>query len=168
MATILRHRDQLRWKDGVLYRHSTLAGGVPTERLLAPAALHNTILRAFHDEMGHFGARRTLKLIQPLFFWPNMETSVNLWCQQCRRCSVGKRPNRHTKPPMGTLKATAPLEVIAMDFTVLEQSSSGYENVLILTDVFTKFAWAIPTKDQRADTVAKALVKYLITPFGAH
>ena len=167
VATILRHWDQLRWKDGVLYRHSTLPGGVPTERLLAPAALHNTILRAFHDEMGHFGARRTLKLIQPLFFWPNMETSVNLWCQQCRRCSVGKRPNRHTKPPMGTLKATAPLEVIAMDFTVLEQSSSGYENVLILTDVFTKFAWAIPTKDQRADTVAKALVKYLITPFGA-
>lgn len=46
-----------------------------------------------------------------------------------------------------------------MDFTILEKSSDGRENVLVLTDVFTKFTQAIPTKDQKATTVAKVLVK---------
>ena len=54
-----------------------------------------------------------------------------------------------------------------MDFTVFKQSSDGYENVLVLTDVFTKYTWAIPTRDQHAETVAKMLVKHLIIPFGA-
>ncbi|XP_038062329.1 uncharacterized protein LOC119732798 [Patiria miniata] len=167
VAAILKHWNQLLCKDGVLYRRSTFRGGVQSERLVTPAQLQDIVLSSFHDDMGHFGARRTLKLIQPLFFWPKMESSIRSWCQRCERCAVGKRPVRHTKPPMGNLRATAPLEVIAMDFTVLEQSSSGYENVLVLTDVFTKFAWAIPTRNQRADTVARALVKHLITPFGA-
>ena len=167
VATILKHWDQLQLKDGVLYRQSTFPGGRKCERFVVPARLQEVVLRSFHDNMGHFGAKRTLKLIQPLFFWPNMERAVRVWCQQCVRCGVSKQPNRHTKPPMGTLRATAPLEVVAMDFTVLEPSSSGHENVLIFTDVFTKFAWAIPTRDQRAETVARALVKHLITPFGA-
>jgi hypothetical protein len=45
-----------------------------------------------------------------------------------------------------------------MDFTILEKSSDGRENVLVLTDVFTKFTHAIPTRDQKATTVAKVLV----------
>ena len=53
-----------------------------------------------------------------------------------------------------------------MDFTVLEASDDGYENLLIFTDVFTKYAWAVTTRDQRASTVAKALVKHVITPYG--
>ena len=41
-----------------------------------------------------------------------------------------------------------PLEILAIDFPVLEKSSSGIENVLVLIDVFTKFTQAISTKDQ--------------------
>ena len=59
------------------------------------------------------------------------------------------------------------MEIVAMDFTVLEPSSDGHENVLVLTDVFTKFAWAIPTRNQKACTVGRVLIKHLITPFGA-
>lgn len=42
------------------------------------------------------------------------------------------------------------LEILAIDSTVLERGSSG---TLVLTDVFTKFTQAIPTKDQKATTV---------------
>ncbi|VDI19544.1 Hypothetical predicted protein [Mytilus galloprovincialis] len=46
-----------------------------------------------------------------------------------------------------------------MDFTVLEKSSDGRENVLVLTDMFTKFTQSFPTRDQKATTVAKVLVE---------
>ena len=42
----------------------------------------------------------------------------------------------------------------------------GEKNVLALTDVFTKFKVAIPTRDQKAVTVAKALVKEWFCKFG--
>jgi hypothetical protein len=41
---------------------------------------------------------------------------------------------------MGSLIACKPLDILAMDFTILENSSDGRENLLVLTDVFTKFA----------------------------
>lgn len=67
---------------------------------------------------------------------------------------------------MGSLTAKRPLEVLAMDFTVLERSNSGIENVLVLTDVFTKSTQTVTTKDQKAVTVAKALVKEWFVRFG--
>ena len=67
---------------------------------------------------------------------------------------------------MGSLLATKPLEVLAMDFTLLEPASDGRENVQVLTDVFTKFTIAIPIRDQRASTVVKTLVKDWLLVYG--
>ena len=53
-----------------------------------------------------------------------------------------------------------------MDFTQLEPASDGRENVLVLTDVFTKFTVAVPTRDQRASTVVKALVQEWFLTYG--
>ena len=41
------------------------------------------------------------------------------------------------------------------DFTKLERAC-GKEDVLLITDVFTKFTVAVPTKDQTAQTIANA------------
>ena len=67
-------------------------------------------------------------------------------------------PNPKIRPPMGNLLATKPLEILAIDFTILEPATDGRENVLVMTDVFTKFTCAVPTRDQKAITTAKVLV----------
>ena len=67
---------------------------------------------------------------------------------------------------MGRLSATRPLELLAIDFTVLEPLSNGRENVLVITDVFTKYTVAVATCNQRADTVARILVNEWFLVFG--
>ena len=55
--------------------------------------------------------------------------------------------------------AARPLEIVAMDFTQLEKSTSGIENVLVFTDVFTKYTITIQTRDQTAKMVSRLFVR---------
>ena len=45
-----------------------------------------------------------------------------------------------------------------MDFTNVNKSETGIENILVLIDAYSKFIVALPTKDQKVTTVAKILV----------
>ena len=60
----------------------------------------------------------------------------------------------------------APLHMVAMDFLTLGRPVDRYQNILVLTDLFTKYAWAVPTTDQTAVTTARVLWKAVIQPFG--
>lgn len=70
-------------------------------------------------------------------------------------------PHPRIPSPMGNLLATKSFEVLATDFTFLKQSSDGGElNVLVMTDVFSKFTVVvIPTRGQKPVIAAKVLVK---------
>ncbi|CAG2220737.1 unnamed protein product [Mytilus edulis] len=74
-------------------------------------------------------------------------------------------PQPAIRPAMGHLIANRPLQILAIDFTVLEPAH-GKENVLVMTDIFTKFTRAVPTKDQKADTVANVLLTEWFCVYG--
>ena len=95
-----------------------------------------------------------------------MLDSVKEHCRHCQRCLTTKRPAVPIHQPPGHLVATQPLEVVAMDFLKLDRASDGREDVLIMTDVFTKWTVAIPTKDQTAQSVVKALIADWIMHYG--
>lgn len=75
-------------------------------------------------------------------------------------------PQPKIHPPMKPFLVSRPLEVVAVDYTALEPASDGRENVLNVTDVFAKFTQAFPTRDQRADTTDKILLKELFIKYG--
>ena len=81
--------------------------------------------------------------------WPmkSRSTVPDVIAARCHRCQTAKKPGASIRQPPGHLLATAPLEMVAMDFTKLEYASDGREDVLILTDVFTKWTVAITTRD---------------------
>lgn len=56
--------------------------------------------------------------------------------------------------------------MIGLDFLSLGRPTDAYQNVLVATDLFTRFAWAIPTRDQTAQTTVRALCTHVSQPSG--
>ena len=136
------------------------------EQIVLPSSMQSMLLTTVHNQNGHQGEERTYALAQQRCYWPGMFNDVKTWVKNCKNCAVAKQPSVKPRNPLGHLLATRPLEVIAIDFTVIEQSSDRIENVLVITDVFSKYTIAVSTKDQTARTTAIVLVKQWFVKFG--
>lgn len=58
---------------------------------------------------------------------------------------------------MQDIQTTFLLELVHMDYLSIKPDNHDTRNILVVTGHFTKFAVAVPTKDQKAKTTAKAL-----------
>ena len=135
-------------------------------QLLLPYSQRARVLENLHDDVGHQGIPRTEALVRERCYWLGIHNYVKDWINNCERCVKSKMPHVPVRTPLGHLTATRPLQIVAMDYTVLEPSSDGRENVLVLTDVFTKYTIAVATRNQRAETVARVLVNEWFFVFG--
>lgn len=69
----------------------------------------------------------------------------------CVICSL-QRERVEPRVPVNPIAASWPLEVIGLDFLSLGRPTDTYQNILVATDLFTRFVWAIPTHDQTPQT----------------
>lgn len=88
-------------------------------------------------------------------------------CSSCPRYNLHKSPTIATQGPLVPITTSCPLELLAMDFLKLPLSKDGHQYVLVVTDHFSKYAWAIPTRDQSVTTTAKVLWKHVIRYVGS-
>ncbi len=163
---LLKEWRRLVVKDGILYRQVKDVKGQFVAQLLLPEKMRLLVKISLHDDSGHLGFDRTLNLFRERFFWPRMHKEIKSWCEQCERCCLRKTPTAGNRAPLVSIHTNVPMELICMDFLVLEKSKGGIENVLVVTDHFSRFAQAYPTKDQKAVTVAKVLWKNFFCRFG--
>ena len=167
VKVLLRQSKHLVLYESVLYREVNDPKLGCLRQLVLPASLKSKVLTSLHDDFGHQGEERTLSLARLRCYWPYMYRDIKNWIQGCERCSISKSPIPAIRNPLGHLIASRPLEIVAIDFTLLEPSTDHTENVLVITDVFSKFTVAVPTKDQTAKTSAAALVKEWFQKYGA-
>ena len=83
-----------------------------------------------------------------------------------KRCKQAKGPYNDPNVKQGSLIANHPLEILCLDFTTMDHSKDGKENVLVMTDVFSNFTVAVVTPNQQAKTVTKALVDRWFYTYG--
>ena len=167
VLALIQQWDRLVDRDGVLYRRiSRSDGGEPIFQVLLPIVLKEQTLRQLHQAHGHQGMERTTELVRQRCYWPGMSSDIQRWVRECEICQTAKDSAPVPHSYMGHLLASKPNETEAIDFTVLEPTRSGVENVLIMTDVFTKYTLAFPTRDQRAITVAQILTREWFFKFG--
>ena len=93
-----------------------------------------------------------------------MARDVENWCKQCPRCL--RRKAAGTTAPLVNIVTSQPLELVCMDYLTVETSSGGYQHMLVIMDHFTRYAQAIPTRNQTARTTAEALFNSFVVHYG--
>ncbi|MCW4344300.1 MAG: RNase H-like domain-containing protein, partial [Candidatus Thiodiazotropha endolucinida] len=156
--------EQYKLIDGVLYK-KVVVKKEEVNRLCLPKALQEDIFKAYHDDLGHQGRERTLSLIKRRFFLPGLDQFVKNRVQRCSSC-IRRKTAPVKAAELVNITSTAPMELICIDYLSLERSKGGYEKVLVITDHFTRYAQAIPTRNETAQTTAKALYENFFIHYG--
>jgi hypothetical protein len=163
--TILKCQfSHLHFINDVLHRQVTNNDEVQ-QQIVLPSAHVNTVLEAMHNDMGHPGQDMTLSLLKNRFYWPGMSKDVEEWISHCGRCIRRKTPPNH-RAPLVSIGTTSPLQLVCMDYLTLEPSKGGQQNILIITNHFTRYAQAIQTINQTARTTAEVLFNNYIVHYG--
>lgn len=94
-----------------------------------------------------------------------MRRDITTWIEECDRCLKFKTPDNQ-RAELVSIKTSYPLELVCMDYLTLEPCKGGIQNNLVITDHFSKFSVAVPTRNQTSKTTADALFHNFIVPYG--
>ena len=167
VKSLLRIRKSLKLIKDILYRKTYTDNSSSKKiqwQLVVPKAFRSRALAGCHDDVGHQGRMRTLSLLRERCFWPGMQTEAIQHILECKRCLRRKTPPHVA--PLQPIHVTQPLELVHMDYLPLEPSKENIENVLVITDHFTRYALAYPSKTQTAQTTARILWDNFICHYG--
>ena len=158
VKSLLRIRKSLKLVKDILYRKTYTDNSSSKKilwQLIVPKAYRSRALAGCHDDVGHQGRMRTLSLLRERFFWPDMQSEAIQYVLKCTRC-LRRKTHSHVAP-LQPIHVTQPLELVHMDYLSLEPSKGNIENVLVITDYFTRYALAYPSKTQTAQATARIL-----------
>lgn len=176
--SIERHEDneqQKRYIDmgyilnnGILYRY------IPDEdyddaQLVIPENEQIKIIQSYHNEAtaGQNGIHGTIARITSRYFWPGMRQMIKNYVRQCPECQKYKSSNLK---PAGLIQSTAArqrFEVIAIDFFgPLPKSKDGFQHILIVEDVASRWVELFPLKQATASNCADIILNEIILRYG--
>jgi len=121
-------------------------------------SFRSEVLRLGHKVpmAGHMGIRKTQARVMAHFYWPKLHKDVVEFCRTCPMCQVTGKPQPNIKPAMGE-----PFSKVIVDCVGhLPRSKSGFQFLLTIMDISTRFPEAIPLKRITAKTVVDALVQF--------
>jgi len=151
-------------KDGVLisqWQHPRR--DMTLDRLVVPLSLRQEVMRRMHEGTGgHLGVHVTYERLRERFFWPCMSSDVDWFVRSCRVCTERKAA---AGPPRGLMmqrvRIGEPYYAVMMDCLKLPKTGKGHQSVLVVTCRATEEAWAVALKDERAETVARKVIKMM-------
>jgi len=135
--------------------------------------LKRGVIFLFHNSTmaGHPGISKTLALMKPYYWWPNMKNFVTEYIKGCTTCQMMKVNTQLTRPPLFPIISeinALPFQRISLDFIVKLLLSDSYDTILTITDHnCSKAAIFIPCNEEiDATGVTKVYMTYVFPHYG--
>ena len=138
-------------------------------QVVVPKSYRREILSLAHSLPlgGHLGINKTFHKLTRQFYWPGVRKDVSTFCRTCHTCQVvGKSSKTHVAPLRPIPAFGEPFSRVIIDCVgPLPKTRSGNQYMLTIMCASTRFPEAVPLRNIKAPTIAKALIKFF-TLFG--
>ena len=115
--------------------------------------------------MGHQGIDKVQQRILHRFDWPGLRKACERWVNACLSCLQVKDP-RKMKFPLKSVESSEFNEVVQIDHQQICMTESGYNQILVIIDHFTKSAEAVPCQTASAEETCDHLITHWISKYG--
>ena len=139
-------------EEKILHKHNLI---------ILPQLYQTEVLFRSHDQMGHQGQQRILHR----FDWPGLRKACERWVNACLACLKVKDP-RKMKFPLKSVESSEFNEVVQIDHQKICMTESGYNQILVIIDHFTKLAEAVPCQTTSAEETCDHLITHWISRYG--
>ena len=92
---------------------------------------------------------------------PGLALKIKAWVTSCPNCIANKRiDTRQLRPKVlsNTEITMGPEDCLEVDILPNLFSSNGYQHIITMMDVFSRYFFAYPTLDMTAKTVARCII----------
>ena len=145
-----------REEDKVLYKYNAI---------VLPQLYQTELLFRSHDQMGHQGTDKIHQGILKRFECPGMKKACEKLVTACLSCKQVKDP-RKLRFPLQSIESSEFNEVVQIDQQKKSMTDSGYNQVLVMIDHFTKYADAVPCITASAEETCDHLINTWIARHG--
>ena len=142
-------------------------------RILVPSdkELRTFIIAENHDTPlgGHFGAERTLELVQRHWTWTGIARDIREYVRSCRECQLQKHMNAAPAGLLHPIVARRPWQLVTLDLVGGLPPSGKERNtqIMVMVDKFSKYVCLEPcTAEIDAKQAAEIFQKRVIAEHG--
>lgn len=127
-----------------------------------PSVMEQNVIRANHDEFGHFGIEKVHDLITRAYWFPHIRKKVKSHIRNCLKCvqfspNSGKNEGELHSIPKGKL----PFDTIHIDHLgPLSTTTNKFKHIFVIVDGFTKFVKMYPVRTTSSKETIKCLELY--------
>ena len=154
--------DRLVFRQGVLHRVYE-QDGAKYHQLILLIEFRAQAIELLHNQQGHQAVEH---IVCERFYWSTLLQDITSWVKNCKWCQTAKGLYVDPDPAQGSIAANNPMDLLYIDFMKVDLSKDGKENVLVMTNAFSKFSVAVVMPNQQAKTVAKAMVDKRFYTYG--
>ena len=147
---------KLKEEDKVLYKYNSI---------VLPQLYQTELLFRSHDQMGHQGVDKVYNSIQKRFEWPGLKKACEKWISACLSCQQAKDP-RKLRFPLQSVESSGFNDVVQIDHQKICMTATGYNQVLVMIDYFTKYAEAAHCMTASAEETCDHLINVWIARHG--
>ena len=138
------------------------------KRVAVPSYLRSQILAENHSSAvgGHFAGKRMYGALVRHWWWDGMYRHPPV-CPPVSRLRSGHRScQAPLPPPLHPIPVSRPFQIVGVDIMEFPKTEDGNRYVLVFQDFLMKWPLVFPMPDQKADRIAKLLVREVVPFFG--
>ena len=133
--------------------------------IILPKLYQKEVLFRSHDQMGNQGIDKVQQRVLHRFDWPGLRKACEWWVNACLSFLQVKDP-RKMKFPLKSVESSEFNEVVQKDHRKICMTDSGYNQILVIIDHFTKLAGAVRCQIASAEETCDHLITHWISRYG--